>query len=108
MTLDDFRKRLEVAWRASRHGMWVNRYSEARNQARAMACADAKFAWRLGNTDHCSTCLKMANKVKRASQWAKADVRPQHPSLACKGFKCQCEFRKTDDPLSRGRIPSMP
>lgn len=25
--LDDFRKRLEVAWRASRHGMWVNRYA---------------------------------------------------------------------------------
>ena len=25
--VDDFRKRLEVAWRASRHGMWVNRYA---------------------------------------------------------------------------------
>lgn len=92
----------------TRASMWVNRYSEAKNQARAMACADSKYAWRLGPTDHCSTCLKMADKVKRASQWADADVRPQHPSLECKGFRCQCEFSPTDAPLSRGRIPSMP
>ena len=92
----------------TRASMWVNRYSEAKNQARAMACADQKFAWRLGNTDHCSTCLKMADKVKRASQWAKADVRPQHSSLECKGYRCQCEFQPTDAPLSRGRIPGMP
>jgi hypothetical protein len=91
-----------------RAGMWVNRYSEARNQARAMACADSKYAWRLGQTDHCSTCLKMAGKVKRASQWAKAGVRPQHPDLECKGFRCQCSFAPTDAPLSRGRIPGMP
>ncbi|KKN73388.1 hypothetical protein LCGC14_0400910 [marine sediment metagenome] len=92
----------------TRASMWVNRYNEAKNQARAMACADQKYAWRLGNTDHCSTCLKMADKVKRASQWAKADVRPQHSSLECKGYRCQCEFEQTETPLSRGRIPSMP
>lgn len=92
----------------SRTTMWSNRWNEAKNLAQAIACADQKFVWRLGPTDHCSTCLKMNGKVKRASQWAAVDVRPQHSSLKCKGYRCQCTFEPTDAPVSKGRIPSMP
>lgn len=92
----------------SRAGMWVNRYNEARNQARAMACADQKYQWQLGLTDHCSSCLKLSGKVKRASAWDKFDIRPQSTRLECKGYRCQCQFVKTDAPISRGRMPSIP
>jgi hypothetical protein len=92
----------------SRAESWTNRYNEARNQARAMACADVKYRWDLGEADHCSSCLKLSGKIKRASQWAAADVRPQHSALECGGFKCACGFTRTDEPLSRGRIPGIP
>ncbi|MGH9158210.1 MAG: hypothetical protein ACRD1K_20770 [Acidimicrobiales bacterium] len=92
----------------NRAELWVNRYNEARNQARAMACADQKYAWEVGPTEHCGTCLKMNGKVKRASTWAEADIRPQHPNLECGGFRCQCSFRQTSDSLSRGPLPGMP
>jgi hypothetical protein len=39
--VDDFRRRLEVAWGASRHGVWVNRYgylSDAKLEAMAQVC----------------------------------------------------------------------
>ncbi len=92
----------------SRAGMWTNRYNEARNQAKSMACADQKYAWRLGDTDHCNTCLKLAGKVKRASAWDKFDIRPQSQRLECKGYKCQCSFEQTDEPISKGRMPGIP
>ena len=92
----------------SRTAMWGNRWNEAKNMAQAVACADQKFVWRLGSTDHCSSCLKLNGKVKRASQWAERDVRPQHSSLNCKGIRCQCFFEPTNAPISRGPLPSLP
>lgn len=86
--------------------MWVNRYQDVKNQAKTMACADQKLKWVLGPTEHCETCMKAAGKVKRASQWAKTDLRPQAPCLQCGGYRCQCSLVLTDEPLSRGRLPA--
>lgn len=92
----------------NRAASWTNRYNEARNLARSMACADQKFTWVLGPTEHCSSCLKMAGKVKRASQWDAREIRPQHPDLECGGWRCQCQLQQTDAPLSRGPLPGLP
>ncbi len=92
----------------SRGSMWVNRYDEARNQAKQMACGDKKLKWVLGETEHCSTCLKLADKVKRASQWTAAGIYPQMKALACGGYRCGCGFKPTDDPMSKGPLPSIP
>jgi hypothetical protein len=43
-TADDFMYRID---------MWANRWNEAYNQARTMACGDKKLVWVLGDTDHC-------------------------------------------------------
>jgi hypothetical protein len=43
--LDDFRRRIEIAWRASRHGVWINRYgylSDAKLEAVRQVCAKEK------------------------------------------------------------------
>lgn len=85
--------------------MWVNRYEDCKNQAKTMACKDQKLEWMLGPTEHCSTCLKASGKVKRASQWAATDLRPQAPCLECGGYRCQCSLVVTDAPLSKGRLP---
>src|SRR3972149_10293166 len=59
--------------------LWINLYNQASNQARQMACGDKKMKWVIGSTIkvHCSTCLKLSNRVYRASIWKKYDIRPQ-------------------------------
>lgn len=91
--------------------LWINRYKDVVNRAKAEAEKDPKLRWTLGATkDHCGTCAKLHGKVKRASWW-RDNVMPQQPpndSLECKGWKCQCGLEPTDDPMSRGRMPNVP
>lgn len=96
----------------SRAEIWIGRWNGVKSKAMAMACADQKLEWVLGPTDtSCSSCLKLAGKVKRSSYWNKVGVLPrQHGSelLACRGFRCLCEFQVTDEPASKGPLPSLP
>ena len=90
--------------------LWINLYNQASNQARQMACGDKKMKWVIGSTIkvHCSTCLKLSNRVYRASIWKKYDIRPQDTrpgKLDCKGFKCGCSFQPTDEPATPGFPP---
>lgn len=88
--------------------LWANRYRDARNQAKLLACADQKLEWVLGPTEHCSTCSRLAGRVKRGSQWQAAGLRPQNPpneKLECGGYHCQCELKPTTKPVSRGKLP---
>lgn len=94
-----------------RSELWTRRYNEAFERGRAMACADKKLKWVLGETEHCSSCLKLAGKVKRASYWADRGIFPAVPGaryLECRGYRCGCNFEETDDPLSRGPLPGLP
>ena len=89
--------------------MWVNQYSSAKQQAEAMACADEKREWILGRTEHCRTCLALDGQVRRLSFW-RNNVLPRsapNSKLECGGFNCQCTLKKTDKPLSRGRLPRL-
>lgn len=89
--------------------MWENRYRDVMNRAKSMACADRKLKWVVHpEKEHCSSCLKLDGKVKRASFWYERGIRPQMPELECGGWRCGCEFVVTDEPLSRGPLPSIP
>jgi len=93
----------------ARAALWGNRWAQTYHEAMTMACADLKLAWRLGPTkDHCSSCLKLNGKVKRASQWQRAGIRPQVSELECGGWRCLCYFEATDEPLSKGPLPRLP
>ncbi len=92
----------------SRGSVWINRYDEARNQAKQMACGDKKLKWVLGPTEHCSSCLKLSGKVKRGSQWESAGIAPQIRALECGGWRCACTLVATDDPMSKGPLPRLP
>ena len=90
--------------------VWINRYRDVVNQAKAMACADQKLRWTLGPTEHCTTCAKLAGRVKRGSYW-QAHVMPQNPpngQLECGGWKCQCTLEPTEDRASPGPLPRLP
>jgi hypothetical protein len=93
----------------NRAALWVNRYKDITNRAKTMACGDQKLMWVLGKTkEHCASCLKLNGKVKRASQWDRAGIRPQHPDLECGGWRCECSFEPTDEPMSKGPLPRIP
>ncbi len=90
---------------------WVNRYNEVKAIATQMACGDLKQMWVLGVAEHCKTCLKLAGRVMRGSQWAKLDVHPQDTrpgKLDCRGFNCKCRFVETDKRATPGRLPRLP
>lgn len=96
----------------ARAELWVNRYNQAINKARMMACADRKLVWQLGvREQHCRTCNALNGKVKRASVWNAVGVLPQNapnPLLECEGWNCGCSLTPTDLPVSKGRLPSLP
>ena len=88
--------------------MWVNQYDNVRNLAKTTVCEDEKLEWILGPTEeHCPDCSWYAGKVYRASVWNKWGVRPQSRSLACHGYNCLCQLRKTDKPVTRGKPKGM-
>ena len=93
---------------SSRIPMWINTYRDVVNTAKLMAGANVKLIWVLGPTDHCSSCLKLAGKVKRKREWLSAGIQPQSRALECGGFNCQCSLQPTSERASPGRLPSLP
>jgi hypothetical protein len=95
----------------SRGEVWANRYQEAYTQAKVMACANKKLKWVLGPTEHCTSCLRLDGKVKRASFWSERGIIPRVAGatyLDCGGWKCQCDLVETEDSLSKGPLPNLP
>lgn len=92
----------------ARADLWGYRYIDVQNRARLMACADQRLEWVwTPEKEHCVDCGRLNGKTKRASYWARFDIRPQSPRLACKGFQCGCNLVPTDKPLSRGPLPRL-
>lgn len=95
----------------NRAEVWIGRWEGVRTEARVMACANKPLKWVVGPTEHCSSCLKLDGKVKRASFWDDSGILPRihgAPYLKCRGFRCQCQLVVTDEPLSRGPLPGLP
>lgn len=90
----------------ARTDLWINRFTDIRNQAKVLTCKDVKLLWKLGSTsEHCSDCLNYDGRVYRASQWERNNIRPQSRRLQCKGFRCLCQLIPTDKPITKGKIP---
>lgn len=89
----------------ARAELWINRYGEARNQAKAMACSDRKLKWQINAKcrEHCKSCTRLNGKVKRGSYWQKT-IMPRSKNLECGGWRCCCELIPTDDPISKGKL----
>jgi hypothetical protein len=87
--------------------LWTNRYNNVRNIARIYACGDQKLKWVISMSVkvHCPDCLMLSGRVYRASVWKSTGWEPRSRDLACGGYKCGCELKPTDDPVTRGRPP---
>lgn len=96
----------------SRADLWQSRYYDVVNQAALYtADRDAHYVWRLGNTEkHCETCAALDGTVATAAQWEESGLHPQQPAndrLECGGWKCDCHFELTEEPLTEGGIPNV-
>lgn len=88
--------------------MWVNRYADAQNQAKVLACGNKKLTWILGATErHCRDCSGYSGKVFRATAWESVGARPQSSNLSCHGYRCRCRLEVTSKRASRGK-PASP
>jgi hypothetical protein len=86
--------------------MWANRYSDVLNQARIRFGGKQRLQWKLGDAEHCQTCLDLSNIIAWAQEWDKSGIKPKSPLLECHGYNCACELvptdkRRTGNALSR-------
>lgn len=86
--------------------LWVTRYRQLVIIARTYACADQKEEWVLGLTEqHCPSCKGFAGRVYRNSTWRRYNALPKSNDLFCSGYRCECELKPTDKPITPGPFP---
>ena len=91
--------------------IWIARYGELKQLGTVLACGNEKLKWVLGAAEHCKSCVKLSGKVKLASFWNKKGILPRVAGasyLDCKGYNCKCSLVPTNDPISKGSLPSLP
>jgi hypothetical protein len=91
----------------SRLDVWVNNYPRVRDRGAAMACADKKKKFHLGQTEeHCRSCAGFDGRVYRYSTWATNNALPRSRALACNGYRCDCRLDDTTDRITPGPFPA--
>jgi hypothetical protein len=122
LSVDDFGAFIEEHNKASggllrsfdpRVDLWSNAFLSVKAEAMQTAVSNPKLMWNVISQEPCISARKLSGKVKRASQWEAAGIRPQSQQLQCMidaggPNVCKCFFSVTDEPLSRGRLPSIP
>ncbi len=83
---------------ASRLTLWTYTIGQATHRGTLYQPAwlpDINGTWRVGDTEHCSTCLSQDGVTLPRSGWlalAARGIEPQGRGLECGGWKCQCEI----------------
>lgn len=87
---------------------WYPRWSELHDRMLAMVGQNLKYRWTLDPAkENCRDCLRLNGRVARASRWDEMGIYPKSRSLQCGGYKCGCSYEKTDEPVTRGRWPTL-
>jgi len=88
---------------------WVAGYNRIVNIAVTYARSDPKLKWKIdAPKESCSSCVRLANRVKRASYWRAKGVYPKSwDKLHCRGG-CKCSLVPTNEPASKGPLPNLP
>ena len=82
-------KRAELATRID---YWVQALRALAMQAFGKAQGDPMCEWRVGDTEHCETCLELDGSKHKLSWYVKRNYRPRTPGadMDCGGYNCQC------------------
>lgn len=95
-----------------RTNTWGNAFNKSFNEGQARACANQPLRWVLHGRritkKPCKDCLKLNDRIYRASIWAKNRIFPQSFDLACSGFNCGCMFVAAPGAkLNKGKPPKL-
>lgn len=63
------------------------------------------IGWRLGETDHCNTCLDLSTVIATRAEWRESGWHPKSRRLDCHGYNCECEFFEVTDGEATGSFP---
>lgn len=89
-------------------GRWANRYERIAAIGLMMANGNKKLKWVADlSKENCIDCLKLNGRVYRAEVWDRYGIAPRDSALACGGYNCGCDLEETDEPLTRGRPPTI-
>lgn len=76
--------------------MWGNKsLRELFHMGMEAADKNGLFEWRVGNTEHCPTCLRLNGQKHRLTAWKESGYLPGADTLECKGYNCACSLRRT-------------
>lgn len=101
-------KDLPQAQLVNRAQMWVNKtlntlYFTALNAANP----NQRWLWVVDpSKEHCVTCLRLNGQIHRMKDYVRRGLVPNSRRLACGGYKCGCDLKKTDIP-ARGNFRAV-
>lgn len=91
----------------NRAALWVSRYARVAAIAQLYAAKNKKKIWRYDpSKEHCVDCKNYDGRVYRATIWAKYNIEPRSPLLACFGGHCGCTLEDTTEKALPGRPPA--
>ncbi len=93
----------------TRAELWIKRYDDVKQIAKAHAGRDQKLRWIRDARDSCNSCIRLEGQVRRASYWNE-HVMPNSPDLDCVASAngipvCKCELVPTDKRCTPGPLP---
>lgn len=92
----------------SRVELWASRYDGIFDLGVLVGAKDKKKMWKYDESkEHCVDCLRLNGLVYRASTWLRYGIIPRSALLACFGIFCGCSFVDTDEPVRKGRPPTL-
>ena len=82
-----------------RADLWIEMKNETEELAKLDESIDnsIEYIWRLGDAEHCDTCLSQENIVKTKAEWNKlrdTGIYPKSRGLECAGYNCKCSLEK--------------
>ncbi len=86
-----------------RASMWGKSLQRFLVSGQLSAKRNGMYEWKLGNAEHCKTCLRLNGQVHRMSSWDAKGYTPRSSSLDCKGFNCKCSLIPTTQ-KAKGRF----
>lgn len=87
---------------------WVDTYERIEFLAMSIAGRGVKYKWvRDPAKDSCDDCIRLDGRVYFGRVFERENVYPRCRKLNCTGLKCGCRLERTDEPVTRGRFPTL-
>jgi 2'-5' RNA ligase len=86
---------------------WIEAYDRIAAMGQVKAGRKARFKWVIDPAaENCRDCLRLNGRVYTGEVWDRNNVHPRGGRTRC-GPGCKCTRVQTDEPVTKGRFPSL-